>query len=88
MKKADHQTQINSFEGLYVRQLSNMRAQLVIFIIKHLKSFSTSDTGIQLVGFLFNNSPYKYKNVVYQLYFNKAILKRTEKYENISSAFY
>ena len=31
MKKPDHQTQINSFEGLCVRQLSNMRAQLVIF---------------------------------------------------------
>ena len=89
MKKADHQTQINSLEGLYVRQLSNIRAQLVILIIKYLKSFSTSDTGIQLVGFLFNNSPYKYENVVYQLYVNKAIVKRAKKYENmISSAFY
>lgn len=51
----------------------------MILIIKHLKSFSKSDTGIQLVGFLFNNSPYKYENVVYQLYVNKAILKRSEK---------
>lgn len=79
MKKSDHLTQINSLEGLYLRQLSNIRAQLVILIIKHLKSFSTSDTGIQLVGFLFNNSPFKYENVIYRLYINKAILKRAEK---------
>lgn len=57
MKKADHQTWIDSFTGLYEGQVSNMRAPLVkiayISLNKHLKSFSTSDTLMQLIVFLF-----------------------------------